>query len=322
MDYRIINYNESYREKLLGYLLKIAPYFSKEYADYCIAQAESNPIALSSIIVVDDNENIVGCHFVFGTKVMIDGEEKEVGWGHDTYLDVEVRRNMGLDFVLAINKIPGFGIGLTRVNSALHHKMKSIFFENLNNYVYPVITLPTSFFHRRKALAKKEIISINNHSFRHVTEASAIHYLNQGYWFKNSKDIDFVRDEAFMSSRFFNNPVFKYTVYQLDDAYCYFVVRPVLFKGIPTCLLVDFRYDPTHLEQIELIFKAVNKIAVKSNLGLVLVMNNDEHVATYLMKNKLMRKKSIEFVTGKSKNITAKSTSFVTSADADVDFHR
>ena len=146
--------------------------------------------------------------------------------------------------------------------------------------------------------------------------------LNDGYWNRDICDIDFVRDELFLKKRFFTNKVHHYYLYQLDGENCYFVVRYVKFKHIPTLFVVDYRYDNNYKEQFQMIIKAVSLLANKSKLGLVLLMSSDKHTDSLLSKKRLLLKRSTDFIASRCLGLNNKMTTFVTAADSDADFIR
>ena len=301
---------------------KIAPTFSDDYIRYIVSCTGYKEGEIPSFIVIDENDHIVGCNLFYQTTALINGKEVKTAWGHDTYLNEEFRHDLGLDFTLQIFSTPHFGIGLSDINRKLQHKMKTTFWYDLYNYCFPTACLPISLIAKPKMVKVKDKITINDHIFRQIDVAAEIAILNNGFWYKHTKDIDFIRDEEFFERRFFNNPAYTYYVYQLEGSYCYFVVRYVVFKGVPTLYVVDYRYDPGYTEQMSMILKAATKLANQSWLGMVLFMSNDRLVANLMDKKLLKLKKSTDYVAMRSLKLNDKMTSFVTAADSDVDFMR
>jgi hypothetical protein len=111
---RVIDYNDEWRSALGTYMRKRFPSYVDKYIEYCLDHsADHTP----SKIVVNEKNEIVGCHLFYCTKALINGEEVETQWGHDTYLDEEYRKVIGVEFLLARKAIPSFGLGLSEVNS-------------------------------------------------------------------------------------------------------------------------------------------------------------------------------------------------------------
>jgi len=322
MDVRIIRYENKYKEKLKGYIHKTHPLFSHAYVDYVIENASSKIDDHHSFLVVDSNDSIVGTHMLYNTQALICGKCVNTAWGHDTYLDEDLRHTFGLDFVIEINSEGHFGIGLSDVNRKLHKKMKSTSWDNLVNYCYPTCSLPLSLLLRPKSIKRKKEIATKHGSFVLCESAELLNIPNIGFWNKGFCDIDFIRNADFLKKRFLSNKVHPYLLYQLEGEYCYFVVRYVVFKHVPTLFLVDYRYDRNKEEQLSLIFKTVNVLAKHSNMGFVLLMSSDSNTDSFLSKKRFLLKRSTDFIASKCLGLSNNMTSFVTAADSDADFIR
>ena len=125
-----------------------------------------------------------------------------------------------------------------------------------------------------------------------------------------------------MKKRFLSNKVHPYLLYRLEGEYCYFVVRYVVFKHVPTLFLVDYRYDRSKVEQLPLIFKAVTSLANHSRMGFVLLMSSDSNTDSFLSKKRFLLRRSTDFVASKCLGLNNHMSSFVTAADSDADFIR
>lgn len=322
MEYKIISYDRSFKEKLLVFMRQIAPQFSNAYVAYCVSRADADDEEQPSILVVDENKNIVGCNLFYQTEVMIAGKRLHTVWSHDTYLNQEVRAFMGLDFVLAVNNTAYFGIGLSDINRKILKKLRLTFWDNLYNYCFPTKSFLFSILLRPGKIKALDRICVGNEGFLRVSKASDINIPNDGFWYGGVHDIDFIRDEDFFKTRFFENNTFDYCVYQLQGQYCYFVVRYVKFKGVPTLYVVDYRYDSDKPYQMDLIVSASEALANKSNLGLVLMMSNDKYVAQLTGKKRFLLKKPTDYVATRRVKVNSQMSSFVTAADSDVDYMR
>ena len=77
---KIIPMSEEYRDKLIEYMHKKYPTFTDAYIQYDVNEAIGTPeTGTKSIIVVNDNDEIVGCHLCFITKAWIKGKEELSG---------------------------------------------------------------------------------------------------------------------------------------------------------------------------------------------------------------------------------------------------
>jgi hypothetical protein len=166
------------------------------------------------------------------------------------------------------------------------------------------------------------VIHIADKSFTKCQSPKDILIPNNGYWNKGICEVDFIRDEEFLNKRFFQNPVHQYHIYTLNNESCYFVLRPILFKGVYALMIADYRYNNTKPEQIGLIFKAAQKVCNQKRLGAILFTTSDKNVKSLFNNNKLCRSYPVAFVGGK-KNITSKdSVVYLTAADSDDEYHK
>ena len=137
MSAKIIPLSAEYTASLAVYMHKKFPLYSKEYISFNIDEAiNSNKEYVTSFIAVDDNRDIVGCHLSFSTKAWLHDKEIIAIWGHDTYLDSEYRRELGMDFVLETTAYKyGFGVGLTDINTKIQKLIRStIFVDGVRKY--------------------------------------------------------------------------------------------------------------------------------------------------------------------------------------------
>lgn len=319
---KFIRYNDKYREDLKKFIRNSHPRFSDAYVDYIVDNASSEANDKNSFLVVNENDSIVGTHMLYNTYAMINGKTFNTAWGHDTFLDENLRHSFGLDFVIEINNEGHFGIGLSEVNRKLHKQMRSTMWDNLNNYCFPTFSLPLSLILRPNKVKPKYKLAKKNGAFTLCESLDSLRIPNEGFWNKDYCDIDFVRNSAFFKKRFFTNPVHPYYLYQLDGEFCYFVVRYVVFKHVPTLFIVDFRYDRNKKEQVQMIINAATSLANHSKLGMVLLMSNDAYTDAFLSKKRFLLKRSTDYIASRCLGLNNKMTSFVTAADSDADFIR
>lgn len=330
MSVQFIPLSDEYRSSLAEYMHKIYPSFTNDYIEYNINEGIlGNQERTSSFIVLDENKTIVGCHLSFSTKAWIHGKELPVVWGHDTYLDSEYRREIGLDFVLEIAAIKnGFGLGLSDINVKIQKKMRAaVLIDDARKYC---IISPWIIWRKCQSLFKisskfpvlPTTISIGNNTFVQCKTAEDISIPNNGYWNKDICEVDFIRDKDFLNKRFFQNPVHTYTVYTIEGESCYFVIRPILFRGFYALMLADYRYEYTRPIFVHVMYKAIIKLCNKNKFGAVLFTTNDNHLKDLINGFIIYRSYPVVFVGGKE-NLTSKD-SFVllSAADSDDEFHK
>ena len=313
---RVVRYSEEWRSPLKSYMRRTFPTYSEAYIDYCLSQSSGDE---PSLLAVNDKNEVIGCHLYYCTKAMIKGELVSIQWGHDTYLDEEYRKDLGVDFLLARKKIPAFGVGLTETNVKMRKLMKSVFLNGVYNYysvtlsilLYPIQRL----FSTKSALKNIDCIKVKDKTYQKVHSSDDITIPNGGFWYKNFLELDFVRDAAFLEYRFFQCKVHNYWVYASDDSY--FVVRYSTYRCIPALMLSDFRYNPAKPESANILIKAVLKLARKSKLGIVFFVCGDKNVDNFFNR-KIHYKTHIDFMT--SYNITPDTTFSLCGGDSDAEF--
>lgn len=313
---RVIRYSDEWYGKLKAYMHKTFPTYSKAYIEYCILHSKDRE---SSIIVVDGNGVVVGCHLYYCVNALMDGEVIETQWGHDTYLDDNYRKEIGVDFLLARKKIPAFGVGLTDTNAKMRKLMKSVFLKGVYNYyiITPLIVCSPfqKIFHSKKQVKDIDCLNMNGITFKRVHSPEEMTILNGGFWFKGYNELDFIRDAEFINYRFFNCKVHDYKVYASKDSY--FVVRESTYRGMPAMMLSDFRYNPASPESATILLKAVRKLAVKSGYGLLYFVCGDKNVEEYF-RRKIHFKTSLDFIT--SYKISPETTFTLCGGDSDAEF--
>lgn len=328
-DYQIIEYSLQYREKLTVYLRKKFPHYSAEYVDYCVNLSfVEEEKGVPSLLVINQHHEIVGCHLYYNTKAKILGCISNVRWGHDTYLDDNYRHKTR--FPRVVSEIDAFGIGLSAINKKIQQHYHILFYDCLYNYVIfnrnIVLDIIKKVINKQDAeFVAKETLVVNNQIFELAHRVEDLHIPNGGFWCKNMVDVDFVRDQEFLNYRFFNNKVHCYYLYHLltgkslDE--CYFVVRPIFFKGLRALYLVDFRYDLSCPEQLKSLLRATSLLARQNGIGMVLFTSCDSTINKYY--NSLCWKKSPLDMYAKGKLKALKEARlFVTASDSDVDFMR
>lgn len=332
-NFKIIDYSIEYQQKLKLFMKAHNPSFSDTYIDFLVENAWNDKHEDPAIIVVDDNDNIVGEHLFFYTKAMINGVEQSVRWSHDTFLEEEARRYIGLDFVLNINqKKDCFGIGLSDVNKKITKKLKKVYWAPIYSFLIPSSYSVLSGIKRiwgikpNKRLNRINKIIVNDSIFESINTVKDLKIPNNGYWGGDSGyDIEFVRDEDYLRKRFFQNQVHKYLFYHLlsnsefDEAY--FVVRPIIHKGFKTLLVSDFRYNTTQPKQLQHMLKAIKKLAQKNGCGIIYMITSEHALYQMLKKKFWIRKRPGDF-TFSSSFVTKDNYSVMANiADSDGEYH-
>ena len=323
-DFKIIAYQTSYKEKLYAYLNKIAQNKDDNYIKYCI---EKSCGVIPTVLVVNGVNDIVGCHLFFNTSLMAKGEEKKVAWGHETFLDEDYRSEAGVEFVMAINGNNTLGIGYTDINLKIQKKLKqNVLIETTFNYFLFNFFSPLGVL---KKLLKTELNPLKTPQkikagveFRLVRDINDIDIPEKGYWHKNV-EFDLIRDKAYLEDRFLNNNIFDYTIYENhsdNGETCYFVVRPILYRGIPTVLLVDYRYYGNH-RLLGCILKATKKLAARNFISLIQTTGGMKEVED-VFNSRMCVKRPVKSMIHKSLNPMASDHISITPADSDVDFNR
>lgn len=339
-DVRIIRYTPEYYEDLCLYIKKTWPEKRDDYIDYCLKEAAEDE--KNNLLCLNEKGEIVGCQLCFSTKALIRGVEQCTGWAHDTILDKEYRGDGGLLLMLEAQALPLFGVGLSDINQKIQKVLNATFFKDVITYFRLNLFFIRSVF---LYIVRKKVGSIHFHSldkvqigrntFAEVRDVASLKIPNKGYWWKGQADIDFIRDYDYLSKRFMNN-FNKYYLYHLivqgENDSCYFVIRPILYKKIPTLSIVDFRYDFEKPEQFSLISEAANRIAKANKIGLVLYLCNIGHKKALMEFSKfsilsffpfLLRKNpGVSYVASSSFHLSQAATSLATGADADGDFRR
>lgn len=329
--YQIVDYNKAYYGKLIRYFKRINPEFSDTYIKF-IADNSLTDDDEPSILVVDENDEIIGSQMYYYTKAELRGEIVPVKWGHDTFLEKEWRKYAGLDLMLAANKRKnGFGIGISDVNKKIQKKLKAEFYpiagyQFFNFYIFDAMFRRA--FHKEFSLDfnKKKSVEVKGNLFNLVENVGELNIPHNGYWNHGDTELDFVRDANFMDYRFFHNPIHQYYVYRLetksdfDD--CYFVARNINYNGVKTLLVVDYRYQFSHKEQLHLILEAAKYLAFYNHCGMSFIETSDQNLAEIQKKSWFIRKRPSDLIVNKIFHLDLAKNIIVTSADSDEDYHK
>ena len=331
MKANIIPMSEAYKGKLTAYLKQKFPLYTDTYIDYDVKESIGDQKnGTESLIVVNEEDNIVGCHLCFITKAWIKGEERRVVWGHNTYLDEDYRRIIGMDLILKIAAIKnGFGYGLTDINYKIQKLIKSTIFINGLRKYYKTnpwylwgLILKISKIKPKIPTVLQTTIQIKDEIFHLCKNSEEIDIPNEGYWNKEICEVDFIRDNEFLNKRFFCNTVNKYYVYTNSISNCYFVVRPILHNGILCLQISDLRYHHSLSYMAKLIFHAIDKICRNIHAGAILFTTSDKNIRNLFIENKFCKSYPVAFVCGKKDVTSENAYIIVNAADSDDEFHK
>ena len=318
---KIIDYSDKWREGLRKYMHKVFPNYTDDYVQYCINHSTDR---VPSKLVLNDNDEIVGCHLYFCTKALVNGEEIETQWSHDTYIDEAYRVEVGMELMSLTHAIKGYGLGLTEMADKIQRKIfKNKFFKANNYYIinWKIIFSPLQrLLGIKTELCDISLLNINNYCFKRIKNVNDMVMPPDGYWFKGYRDIEFVRDAGFINERFLNCKVHPYMLYAnvSDNNPCYFVVRKTIYRGMPAVTLSDYRYVNNNQEALSSIIKAVKQSATKSNIGIILCMCGDVNMDKAIKKS-FHFSRPVSFVSNRKKDNIDMSF-IVTGGDSDADF--
>lgn len=331
MKAKIIHPTEQYRNKLISYMHQIHPTYTDAFIQYDVDEAIGNKdFETKSLIVVNESDEIVGCHFYFNTKAWINGEERNALWGHNTYLNKEYRRIVGLDMMLEMATIKnGFGYGLTDINYKIQKLIKgNIFINGLRKYHKANIWFAWGMLLRSlrtKIQIPKSLPSYINYGKEKFTlcqNVNEIYVPNGGFWYKDICEIDFIRDQEFLNKRFFYNPVNKYYIYTNQNRNCYFAIRPILHQGIMSIQVADVRYLHTQPEHAKTIFRTIEKICSRLHAGSLLFTTSDRVIKTLYDKDRLCKSYPVAFICSKKNVSSTNANIIINAADSDDEYYQ
>lgn len=326
---KLVHFENAYFEDLANFYIKMYPKKSLEYLKYRLYQFPESPEDNSkNLIVLNDENKIIGCNLFFPTKAKIMGSIEKVFWSHDTIVAKECR-DAGDAGMLLISELMHtknvFGAGLSDINLKIHRKIKASFIGEINKYLILSNWSFLSIFYKLQILKSTtvdykypETISVGTQIFSKISNIKDLSIPNNGFW-NEGLDIDFIRDEHFLKKRFFENDK-TYEFYKLktkDIDECYFVVRKTIKNKIPVLQIVDLRYNLNNKIQFDLIMKAILKILNKNRIPFAFFRTNiitkKYHTSPLMYK----LKGSSHFIT--YNRIRENVSFFITFADSDSD---
>jgi hypothetical protein len=231
-----------------------------------------------TLVAIDENDNLVGQILMMPAAFSFEKQKYKAFWGMDFFVNEASRNSLGgvilANRAVAVNY--HFGIGFTEPSLRLF----LAFNEKIVGYMNKYIKLNILFSVYRIIFKRKNIIFFDGlfpdiiktqiGKFIRVYKADEI-VTNTGFW--NSDIIEFSRSNQFIHWRFFYYTD-KYFVYKFipdkPEHFCnssYFVLRPIVWKGVKCILLVDYRFDINDRNMFSLIIKSAIKVSKKLKMA-------------------------------------------------------
>ena len=263
----------------------------------------SGNFAQDNILSFDDSGEISGQALYHPAKYNFENETRAMEWGFDLFVRPDMRsESVGLhlmEYIKAQKHTPIFASGVGE--KAL--KIEKFFGYHVIGYLKKYYKIANPFFLITGLLAPKNIkpsqfpkaVVVGNKRFERTTFEN-LWNVSEPY---NNNLLEFARDREFLQWRYYSEG-FGYAVYRFvgdsPQKPLYFVVRTVKIKKITTLVLVDYRYDTSKKEQLELILDAVAKVC--GRLFLPIIVTGSSHQIT----DDVMESKKFK-VTGKDRPI-------------------
>lgn len=220
-------------------------------------------------IMLDDEGEIRAQILYTSTGYYLRGEKNECLWGYDLVVEPEFRKmNYGLDmleYMRDYRKLPFFAAGINETALKLEKIiLKSRIIGYLKKYVKVVNPLFVP-------LAIDRHIGVDRFPdrvgcFRKATDCEKLPDRQTAY---NMDLIEFVRDKAFLSWRFFKAP-HSYAVYVSEEGTDYFVVRTIVRQHITALVLVDYRCSMQRTDALSGIIDAAIGLTKKLRLPILI----------------------------------------------------
>ena len=266
------------------------PLNSEDYLKYRLFQFPENiEDNKNNLLVLNEEEKIVGCTLFFPTKAKMYGKVEKVFWSHDTIIDPAYKKagDAGMLLIAECMQMKNvFGYSVSALNYKIHKKIKASFIGETYKINLFSCWSYKLLFYKLKLLKPDslteincpEVIQIKEYKFLKIKNVDQLNIPNHGYWNPNL-DLDFVRDVHFLKNRFFENHK-KYVFYKLISSKvdeCYFVLGLDVYKGVLLLDIVDFRFNMERKFQYKIILKAVSKILTINKLPIAVVRTNFPH---------------------------------------------
>jgi hypothetical protein len=326
-EIQVVSYSPQWHARLLEYMRKVYPYRGVQYLDWWLSNIDSGceDDWLKCFIVVEDEE-IIGCTTAIPIELVRDGIRNTLYLRGNTIISPE-KRGKGISKLL-YDKVNSYNdwlsVGITDIAWKIQPKFVKSFtpirpiniYVAANGWIFP--QLVRRFFKRKSSPMRfpEHIRLSHNKTFAHIDDAKALLAPEKGCW---SKDLELVRDEAFIQKRFFD--IYcgeRYAIYKYEEqgkASGYVVLRKIVYGGFDMVSVVDYRFLDRRDERKA--FLLAQKVARHNRMGLVFGMSSRKYhflgspllITTPKKLNCAVGNKEVDF-----------SDLLITSADSDLDF--
>ena len=231
------------------------------------------------IILLDDNNKIVGQSLYTTMNLHYNNEIRQSGWGYELIVDEKYRKETwGIEIMMACRRLfPGTcSTGSNPTALKLNQKLGYNLIGEIRKYI-GISSIPFLF---KTLLPSKKSYPDDINDFTLIKDKSEFRIKR----FYNQYLIEPGREKDFIEWRFFSPNFKKYSVYQNKDD-DYFVLRTIRYKGIEMLLVSDFRCSLNNCDSFEKMYKTIKKIAVKKRIPFVLCSSSHKITDEILEKN-------------------------------------
>lgn len=281
---------------------------------------------LQSVIALDKDDAIFGQLLLMPAECRYQGKVEAAAWSLDFI--VENNKRGGIAGALLYKRAAGhqvnFGLGLAEMTSKISSALKVgkigelhkyFRFESLAALLKYFLRINRNFWQK----APLSTVEIKGNRFKRLNEVFDLDFPTD-YW-ADKNTLEFSRSKDFLSWRFFQGEK-SYLFYKLendhkDKAPAYFVLRPIMWNGIPSFLVVDYRYSSTR--DYRLILKAIRKITRQQNRVFTIMGCSEPHAQKVLARRAYFKYgRSLSIVSTKE-SLEELESILVTFADSDAD---
>ncbi len=262
IDFNTRNYEKNCLDEYLYYRFKIL----------------TNPKFTNNSVFAVQKDEIIGQLLMLPTFIKLGDKEVVCNWGMD-YIVIPEHRLGPVGTGILRNATKGvnhLGYGLGRESLKIHNMLgiNVISYYNLCIWLSTrgYLRLPTAFRQKRSEKLNTEALKFPDrvNGFQRVYDAKFRKVIYD--------DIPYIqpyRGEDYIRNRFFYKSN-RYFVYVNNDNYqnIYFVIRPVLFKGLNIMLLVDYRYNGEAYREFVGILNSVKSLAKILKMDGVITMSS------------------------------------------------
>lgn len=282
----------------------------------------------NTIIAINELDEIVGSFFQMPAKLLVNEKEISAFWGYDLVVLKKFRKTDAGTLLMEeyFKNKALFGIGLTKTAKNIYKRInirfigKSKAFFKPNFFTLNVIGLFSILLPQKKKYSFPDTLYVKKNKFERISCSEKLQ-INNDYW--NNKIIEFSRSKIFIENRFLQFKE-KYALYKLSSKInvnendLYFVVCLMKYKNADILYVVDYRFNMSNVNELNLIINAISKLTRKLRLSGTLIRSSLDCFSVQLEKHFYFSKNSGgDIITNLS--IDPNIPIFVTSADSDQD---